>query len=504
MKRVQVTNGGRAAVYHYDGPRFESFESDDGSTVELSASTEPAASYTPPAIACAIVAQLPTFERGVPVEDPEAVERRLSAALAVGVQLGAKHPFAHLCGETSRAEEYARSLEAYGLPAELRVAAFGPQPTFSAAELQAIVDRVASEPATYQWDVLGQALDEAELESRAEEARLADVAAERVRQAAVVNTKTCAELNVIALVVDASRIPVRLFELPPHGMAGGKAIFLFDRGSFFGLNVPHGLIGLESWGSVEVASPDFVPVLPRSAYVPSYGGLQPFFVNHTYLQLFLALRAPHVDRRPISHSELRDLSTIEGRMSLDLFKKDLARRVGHMIEEGPFGYNHHPGWLLLEIGIRGLKLSPDLVYAAVTEIAQPMWIAAGYTDWPLPAPFASEAAFMKAAASAAGGGSFVSPNECYVTPDANDEIRLATWGSDPLRKLLSFFVNDKSTVTSEEVLGHLRDKVALGNEANPMLASRIHRSMVALGFAKRDVLQADGSRRKAFVKQASK
>lgn len=503
MKRVQVTNGGRAAVYHYDGPRFESFESDDGSTVELIESNEPASSYAPPTIAHAIVAQLPKFERGVPVEDSEAVERRLNAAAVSGVQLGVKHPFPALDGEISRAEEFARSLDAYGLPAELRVPAFGNQP-FSEAELQTIVDRVASGPATYQWDVIGRALDEAEIESRAEEARLADVAAERVRQAAVINTKTCEELGVVALVVDSSKIPVRLFELRLHGMAGGKAIFLFDRGSFFGLGVPQGLIALESWGSVEVAAPDFVPALPRSAYVPSFGGMQPHAAVNAYMQLFLALRAPHVDRRPIAHSELRDLTTIEGRMSLDLFKKDLARRVGHMIEEGPFGYNHHPGWLLLEIGIRGLKLSPDLVYAAVTEIAQPMWIAAGYTDWPLPAPFASEAAFMKAAASAAGGGSFVSPNECYVTPDANDEIRLATWGSDPLRKLLSFFVNDKSTVTSEEVLGHLRDKVALGNEANPMLASRIHRSMVALGFAKRDVLQADGSRRKAFVKQASK
>lgn len=502
MKRVQVTNGGRAAVYHYDGPAFESFEADDGAVVELIESNEPASSYTPPTIAHAIVAQLPRFERGVPVEDSEAVERRLNAA--VGVQLGTKHPFPALDGEISRAEEYARSLDAYGLPAELRVGAFGNQPTFSTAELEAIVERVASEPATYSWDRIGQALDEAELESRAEEARLADVAAERLRQAAVVNTRSCSELGVIALVVDSSRIPVRLFELPLHGMADGKAIFLFDRGSFFGLSVPARLIGLESWGSVEVAPSDFVPAIPRSAYVPSYGGLQPHTVAHAYLQLFLALRSPHVDRRPIAHSELRDLSTIEGRMALDILRRDLARHVGRMCEAGPFEQINHAGRLITELGIRGLKLSPDLVYSAVTDIARPMWTSNGFEAWPLPSPFTSEATFMKAAASAAAGGEscFVSPDECYVAPDANDEIRLATWGSDPLRKLLSFFVNDKSTVTSEEVLGHLRDKVSLGNEANPMLASRIHRAMGALGFAKKDVLQADGTRRKAFAKVA--
>lgn len=497
-----VTNGARPATYHYDGPRFESFEADDGSTVELIESNEPASSYAPPTIAHAIVAQLPKFERGVPVEDSEAVERRLNAAAVSGVQLGVKHPFPALDGEIARAEEYARSLDAYGLPAELRVPAFGNQP-FSEAELQAIVDRVASGPATYQWDVLGQALDEAELESRAEEARLADVAAERTRQAAVVNTKTCEELGVIALVVDSSRIPVRLFELPLHGMADGKAIFLFDRGSFFGLSVPHGLIGLESWGSVEVAPESFVPALPRSAYVPSYGGLQPFSVSHAYLQLFLALRAPHVDHSPIAHADLRDLTTIEGRMALDLFKRDLARHVGQLTEAGPFGHNHHPGWLLLELGIRGLKLSPDLVYAAVVEVAQPMWIAAGYTGWPLPAPFASEASFMAAAArAAAGGGSFVSPDECYVAPTADDQIRLAQWGTDPWRSILRLFVGDRQTVTTEEALDHLRASgQQLGNEQSPRLMSRVFQAMTKLGFAKRDVLDpASGERHKAFAK----
>lgn len=380
--RIPDRNGGSTFIFQIVAPLATPFADFEGRYTAEPFPTEAEFPFAPTGLQDDAEFELTRFDRGPSCTDEEGIARRLKVASSVEpVELPRKGLIpTHCVARRVIAGKLRLSLEGYALPPHLAADVLRSQITersleqWTSEDIASVLADVLGTKGWYDHDCFGNRLDEQHARAEADRLGAERKAAEQRQAEEATNTKTCAELGVVAIrVPDHVFRPLSFLSTQFDGISAaigryadvtkdGYRYTLWDARLFAGALPP---VGRAPEFLDEVMPQHFVPPLSCKTVREARG-----FFSMSVIQALRQRRLPHVDRAPVE--DFLDLRSPDGVFAEEGFERAVRSIAEEAARFGTDSRSHGLWHHATEIGIRGYRLLPDVVFDALRRVADPV------------------------------------------------------------------------------------------------------------------------------------